>query len=166
MLDKIEIRTRGVVGRDMEKTMRNAVAESWMDVGREFAIKFIPKRFTPAHAIEAEYQPRAGQRKPRGSKEFWGSYFGRKLKKTGSADPFVYSGESRRAARTAFITSTSKGAAVRLKLPHLVQGRSIKYLKDFVKITAQERPVLAEMYDRFLDARLAAIQSNSTTTIS
>ncbi len=47
MIDKIEIRTRGPVGRDMAKAMRQAQADAWLDTGRDFAINNIPNDSRP-----------------------------------------------------------------------------------------------------------------------
>lgn len=153
MLGLVKIQERGAVGRKMIATMNAAKKEAWLVTGREFATQNVPKRFTQEFAQEAGYSPRAGQNLPRGSKIFWGSYFGRKLRKFGHADPFVWSGETRRNARTARITNTAKGAPI--SLPDARKINYIpKYAAEFVRVTQREGTELAVVFDRALDQRL------------
>jgi len=153
MMGLVKIQERGIVGRKMLSGFRAAMAASWSETGRDFAANNIPRRFTSAHAVEAGYSPRAGQNLARGSKLFWGSYFGRKLRKFGHADPFVWSGETRRNARTARLTANSKG--VRVSLPDARKlNFNPKYAAEFVSITAREATSIGTAFDNRLNDHL------------
>lgn len=162
-IDRIEISTRGPVGRGMRRQMNAAQKVVWAAGGREFAINNIPRRFTAEHAAEANYSPRAGQREPRGSKAFWKSYFGRKLRYKGTSDPFVWSGATRRNARIASVSATSKSAAVRLPSARKLNFHP-RYAAEFRRVTVRERLEFAKSYDRNLDQELA--RQNESQTIS
>jgi len=153
MLGLVKIKERGPVGRKMASSFRAALKESWNETGRSFAANNIPRRFTREHAKEANYSPRAGETMPRNSKMFLGSYTGRKIRKFGHSDPFVWSGETRRNARSARLTSTGKG--VRVSLPDARKlNYNPRYAAEFVRITAREGVEVGVVLDKALDSRL------------
>jgi len=153
MMGLVKIQERGAVGRKMAAAFNAALKESWGETGRAFAANNIPRRFTREHAQEANYSPRAGENISRSSKLFWGSYTGRKVRKFGHNDPFVWSGETRRNARSARLTATGKG--VRVSLPDARKlNYNPRYAAEFVAITTREGVEVGVVLDKALDARL------------
>lgn len=92
--------------------MRKSLARSWAVAGRFFHANLRDRRFTLEHAKKAGYAPRKGQQQGIGTKAFFRSYTGRKLKRFGHMRPLEWSGETRKAVRMANISSTSNGARV------------------------------------------------------
>lgn len=145
MIDKIEVQFRGTFGFGTKRQLNASTKEAWRRTGLDFAINHIPRRFTSEWATIANYQPRSGQNLPRGSKQFWRSYFGRKLKYKKTGDPFVWSGETRRNARIANVSATANAATIRLPSARRLNFHP-KYAADFRRIPAQERQEIAQLY--------------------
>lgn len=153
MIGRIEIKSRGAVGRNMRRVMNNAQKAAWHETGKSYATNNVPKRFTPEFARIANYSPRSGQTLARGSKGFWSSYFGRKLRKFGHADPFVFSGQTRRNARIASVSSTSKGTSVRLPGTGRINFHP-KYAAEFRSIIPSVQTEIVKTLDDNLDREL------------
>lgn len=95
-----------------KKEIRASLKKSWENAGRFFHLNLRDKRFTREHALKAGYAPRKGEASGTGSKGFFKSYTGRKLRRFGHTRPLEFTGETRSAMRAASITSTSNGAKV------------------------------------------------------
>jgi hypothetical protein len=143
----------------MRAVMRAAQKAAWLDVAKSFAANNVPQRFTSSFASEANYSHRSGQELPRGSKQFWRSYFGRKIRKFGHADPFVWSGDTRRAARVATVSSTSNGASIRLPGTGRINYKP-KYAAEFRRIIPREANEIGKLFDARLDVYLRESRSN------
>lgn len=153
MLETVKIQTRGPVGRDLMPAMTAAKKAAWHATGIEFATNHVDQRFTAAWGREAGYSPRSGQNMQRGTKWFNNTYFGRKIRKFGHADPFVWSGETRRNARLAMVGSSGTGATVRLPSVTRINYHP-KLALEFRKIIPREAQQLGEFFDAKLDANL------------
>lgn len=95
-----------------KKEMRASLKESWANAGKFFHLNMRDKRFTKEHAMKAGYALRKGEESGIGTKAFFRSYTGRKLKKFGHTRPLEFSGRTRAAVRAANISSTSNGGKV------------------------------------------------------
>lgn len=115
-IQKIVIREKGAVPRAMAKYHRMAAKEGYRSAGVLFHETMRAKRFTWEHGIAAGYRKRAGEELPWGSKAFWLSYFGRKLRSQHTKDPFVYSGTTRRRAQTVNMVIVRDAARLKYQL--------------------------------------------------
>lgn len=148
--------------RTVPRALRSVITQgrksSWKATGRHFHTNHRHLRFTASHAKRARYYKRKGEGMPFGSKAFWRSYTGRKLRKYGHMKPLYKTGETERMTRTAAISSTSKG--VKIKYPgarkfNLRHPRSrIEMNNEFRRIAPYEIPTLGRVYERDLDQRL------------
>lgn len=163
-IDKIVIKERGATPRRMRRAFNNASKQSWNEAGLYFHQTYRPKRFTVAHGKEAGYRPRSGDELPFGSKQFWRSYVGRKLKYKHTRAPLVWSGQTRRAVQAARISTTSQGASVRYSGARVLNFHP-DLAKEFRRIIPREARQLGRIYDRGLDRRLNADKSEETKTV-
>ena len=149
-IPRIQIVDRGAVPRAMLKYHRAAMAAGYRASAIEFDYKFRPLRFTVEHAKAADYPKPAGLRHPYGSKAFWASYYGRKLKKTGEALPWVKSGETRNRAKVPTLAVTSKRAQLKYRVNRL------NYLPGapaaFSRVLPAEAQALGQVFKRAYDA--------------
>jgi hypothetical protein len=95
-----------------KKEIRASLKTSWYNAGKFFHLNLRDKRFSKEHAMKAGYTLRKGEASGTGTKDFFRSYTGRKLKKFGHTRPLEFTGETRAAVRTASISSTSNGGKV------------------------------------------------------
>lgn len=158
MLETVKIETRGPVGRNFLPLFRAASKRAWNETGKEFASNHIDKRFTAAWGREANYSPRSGQNLPPGTKGFFNTYFGRKIRQFGHGDPFVWSGETRRNARAVFVSSSGNGATVRLPAATRINYHP-KLALEFRRIIPREATELGQFYDRQLNTHLQNVQN-------
>lgn len=148
-IKRITITERGPVPRRMAKHHRAASRAGYQAAAEYHHIEHTPKRFTVAHGREANYQPRAGQQFPFGSKMFWGSYYGRKLKggrgREATSAPLVWSGRTRERARVTTITVTAN----RGQLRYNVNALSFKVFpqEEFRRILPRELTRLGQVFD-------------------
>lgn len=157
---KFEIKTRGATPRTLRKANTVATKEGWQETGLFFHTDMSDARFTHKHATLAGYAKRTKK------------YESTKLKKFGHTNPLEFSGDTRRRARTANITSTSKGVSVRypglnkLNFRNLKARIPINMADEFRRVTQPEATTLAGVFDRALDRRLASFQESTSTTVS
>ncbi|QEF98151.1 hypothetical protein Mal15_21990 [Stieleria maiorica] len=83
------------VGRSLRQAYVAASEPAWKDTGQDFHVRYRPKRFTHAHATEAGYAKRKTK------------YVREKFRRYGHTYPLVKTGEARRLAATARITTRS-----------------------------------------------------------
>jgi hypothetical protein len=143
---KYTIKDRGATPRGMRKAMNASTKQSWFDAGLFFHDQLRDKRFTHAHATKAGYADRSR------------NYERRKLKQKGHTNPLQYSGTTRRAIRTASITSTSKTASVRYPGARVFNFRNPKsqanMVVEFTTVLADEANQIAQVFDKSLDRKL------------
>lgn len=160
----ITVRDRGNVPRNMKKAFNAAAKAAWFQTAKHFHSEMRDARFTPSHATEAGYTARKGQNLPQGSKAWKRSYYGRKFSSQkhgggiGKADPLVFTGNTRRAVRTASITSTSKGGKAAYSGARVFNFRhpksKVNMADEFRRITPRESIKLAFQFDKYLDESL------------
>lgn len=142
----IEITDRGPTPRRWAKVYTAAARDAWLEAATYFHKTYTPRRFTEAHAKAAGYALRAGQDAVYGSKRFWNSYFGRKIRYKGHRKPLVWSGNTERAAKTATISSTTKRASIRFPGVRVLNWKP--HLRDeFTRILPEEAVQLGVKYD-------------------
>lgn len=96
-----------------KKEIRASLKTSWYNAGKFFHLNLRDKRFTKEHALKAGYTLRKGEASGTGTKDFFRSYIGRKLKRFGHTRPLEFTGETRAAVQAyASISSTSNGGRV------------------------------------------------------
>lgn len=154
----ITVRERGPVPRGMRKAFNAASKRAWADVGVYFHEHLREARFTEEHARAVGYTRRRGEAMPRGTKAFRRSYTGRKLQRFGHTRPLEFTGDTRRAMRTATLAPTSKGVKVRYPGARAFNFRhpqsQVRMNEEFRRLTHAETMLLAEVYDRQLDLYL------------
>lgn len=146
------IRDRGPTPRGMRKAFNQASKPAWHTTGVHFHTTMADDRFTQRHAVAAGYAPRKKR------------YNFRKFKAKGHTRPLEYSGEARRAAKAATISSTSGMVRVRYPGTRVFNFRhpksEVNMVKEFTTVLPGEANELAAVYDRDLDGRLK--QSNES----
>ncbi len=163
-IDKVVIQERGAVPRNLRKAFNASSKSSWSVTGLYYHEKLRPKRFTVAHGREAGYRPRQGDNLPFGSKAFWRSYVGRKLRYKYTRAPLVWSGTTKRAVRMARIAATSQGAQVRYSGARVLNFNP-DIAAEFRKILPSEGRQLGRIYDAELNRKLNADNTTRETSI-
>ena len=152
----IVIRERGNVPRSMAKQHRQASREAYQRIAEEHHRENTPKRFTVEHGQAAGYQKRSGEALAFGTKAFWGSYTGRKLRKYGHMLPLVFTGETRNRARMATIVVTTNRGQLRYQVNALNFNPWTR--DEFTRLTTAEVYSLGQIweavYNRVLDKDL------------
>jgi hypothetical protein len=153
----------GGMGRNIAALHREAAKGAYAAAGEDYHRELRPKRFTKEHAAEAQYKPRAGETLQWGSKAFWRSYTGRKLKKYGHTLPLVFSGRTRDRAQMATITSTSNRGQIRYQVNAL---NFIPWAQaEFVKVLPRELDYLGQRFDFHYDRIFNRPPPQKITTI-
>lgn len=161
-INKITIKERGATPRGMARAYNKAAKKSYHAAISYFHQTYRAKRFTVAHARAAGYALRQGENVPYGSKEFWRSYTGRKLRKFKHRSPLKYTGQTERRARTVNITATSKQGKGRYSLPAL----NYRNLGDeFRRVLPHEARQLGRIYDQTLNVEIKNDREQTTRTI-
>lgn len=157
MLGHIKIEERGITPRRLAKAVREANKEEWRILAETFHTKFTPARFTEEHAKKAGYRKRSGEDGRFGTKAFWKSYIGRKIRQKKHRDPLVWSGETkRRAERMVGIVPTSKGVTLRYNLNVL---NYIPWARaEFARILPEETAVLTQQFNANIARRINGMQ--------
>lgn len=153
----------GGMGRAVAQLHREAAKGAYAAAGEDYHRELRPKRFTREHAAEAGYKPRAGEHLVWGSKEFWKSYTGRKLKKYGHTLPLVFSGRTRDRAKMATITSTSNRGQIKYAVNAL---NFIPWAREeFIKLLPREIDYLGQRFDFHYDRIFNRPPPTKTKTI-
>jgi hypothetical protein len=149
----IRITERGPVPRALKKYHRAASKSAYNSAGIEYHTVLRPLRFTRAHAIEAKYRPRAGEQFPFGSKAFWRSYVGRKLRggpgRPGTNLPLVWTGRTRERAQMVSLQVFSTRVDARYALNQL--NRIPWAQEEFRRILPRELTHLGQVFDAEYD---------------
>lgn len=151
---RVSVKERGAVPRRLKAIYTQSSRESWRETGIYFHTTYRPRRFTTAHAKEAGYAPRSGENLTYGTKEFWRSYTGRKIRIKKHRRPLEWSGESRRAVQSASIVTTSNQARIKYRGARVFNFRRLN--SEFTKVIPSEAKQLGRIYDRNLDRRMKA----------
>jgi hypothetical protein len=162
-IDKITIKERGPTPRGLRKAFNAASKSSWSATGLYFHERYRPNRFTVAHGKEAGYRPRQGDNLPYGSKEFWRSYVGRKLRKYNTRAPLVFTGRTKRLTQMARISATSNAASVRYSGANTLNFHP-DLAAEFRKIIPKEARQLGRIYDSGLTRKLKEDQTETVRT--
>lgn len=144
------IKYTGLMPSDIGKAAWNKIVKlAFFKVGEFWHKHFRAKHFTHAGAREYGYQKRKGEELPRGSKKFWRTYTGIKLRKHGHTFPLVFSGTSRTLTDIMVVKNTSKGASVKLgrarALNFRPKGGRINMVDEMTRISPAEGAVLVEV---------------------
>lgn len=173
-IKRITITERGPVPRRMAKYHRAASKAGYQAAAEYHHRVHTPKRFTVAHGREANYRPRSGENLPYGSKAFWRSYYGRKLKgqtggskiwylrdviREGTAAPLVWTGETRHRARVTTISVTANRANLRYNVNAL--SYRVFPQEEFRRIIPRELAKLGQVFD---DTYNKAFNDNNEVT--
>ncbi len=154
----VTIRDRGTVPRGMQKQFNAASTKAWFDVGVYFHQHLRDKRFTEEHARAVGYTRRKGEAIPRGTKAFRKSYTGKKFSAHGHTRPLEFTGETRRAMKTANVDAKTKGVKVKYAGARAFNFRhpksQIRMTDEFRRLSTEEIQLLADVYDRQLDLYL------------
>lgn len=151
------------VARGMMKALTEAKREAWRAVGEHFHSTMRDKRFTTEHARKAGYYLRKGEGMPQDSKRWRASYTGRKFATHGHTRPLEFSGDTRRAVRTARITFTGNGTRIAYPGARTFNFRNkasrIRMNEEFRRVTREEQVELAGVFDRRLEQVLQRLQA-------
>jgi hypothetical protein len=147
---------------------RTVLTGAWMDVGTWWHKEIRPKHFTTAGGTEYGYTPRSGERGSPGRKGFKATYTGRKLKKYGHTRPLELTGESKQATAASYdILPKSDGVRITMNAPRLQfrnRNSSINMADELTRVTSAERALLVRIHNRSMEARLRAVQTQTTKT--
>jgi hypothetical protein len=151
----IGIRDRGPIGRGLKAGFRAASKKSWYRTTLHFHAKMRDKRFDPAHQKAAGFAMRKGEGLAKGSKAYERSYTGIKEAKFGHTRALERTGDTRKAVRTANISSTSNGGKASYPGASTFSYRHprsrIRMQDEFRRILPSEAEELAGVYDAGLD---------------
>jgi len=157
----VPTRERAKVAMGLRNAFNAASKEAWRVTGNYFHENMRDDRFTPEHAIKAGYYKRKGQNYRPSMKVFGQYYYGRKWLSAkhgggkGKANPLEFSGDTRRAVRTARIEATRYGVRVIYAGARVFNFRHpksrIRMNEEFTRLTMDEQRKLAEVYDAELD---------------
>jgi len=165
MLDRVTIKERGAVPRGMRKVHNQASKKAWYATARRFHVEHRDDRFTKSHARKANYKKRSGERPGQSPV----GYTARKKRKFGHTRPLEFSGETRRAVRSANIVATSKGGRVKYagarKLNFRNPHSDIDMAAEFRRLIPEEIEDMAKHYDDILDRELNADNTTNTERI-
>jgi len=145
------------------------VEPSWVPPLIQWKRDFRPVHFTARGFNLYGYTPRKGQDAPRGSKSFWQSYFGQKLRKMKHSLPLVYTGELRDATAQGYVRAT--GRSGRYVMPGAQKanfrywGSSINMRDELTRVTASERRDMVRTMDREMIRRLRGAKTVIQRTI-
>jgi hypothetical protein len=115
----ITITERGATPRILKSELNRVTRACLEQVANYWHRHFRAKHFTAAGAREYGYAKRRGEELGQGSKAFWHSYTGRKLRKYGHKRPLVLSGVSEALTLMRDVRVTGKRARVVLHAPAL-----------------------------------------------
>jgi len=174
VISAIVVKERGPTPGLMKREFNRLSKAAWIFAGKQFHANFTSKRFTPEHAVKARYAKRKGQGMPRGSRQFARSYYGRKLRSDkgggrGQADPLVFTGQSKRAARFPSVNSTKSRVRIRYKTPTFNRRHPrsrVRMSEEFRRVLPEEKRQIAAWYDEELDRQLADVTTTKTTRIT
>lgn len=109
---------KGAIAAFGRRAVNQVVREAFAAAGEEWAVEYVDKHFTAAGAKEYGYRARYGRNARPGSKIF-AKYAGKAEREAGAMLPNVWSGETRRNARTFRVVAraTSKLAYAHIRLP-------------------------------------------------
>lgn len=145
---EISRRLRGEFGR--------AKKGAFLTMGAYWHQHFRKRHFATVAYREYDYAPRKGDELPFGSREFWRSYVGRKLRKMGHRLPLVYSGASRTLAKIRDVRATSKGGRIMIHAPTLnlrPKGGRINLREEMARISPREWQKMLRVCGRELNRR-------------
>lgn len=162
-ISKIEIRERGATPRGLGRAFRAAAKEAYKAAIEHFHQEMRPLRFTAAHGKEAQYRLRKGEELPYGSKAFWRSYTGRKVRKFGHKRPLEFTGFTKRQSRMVTITSTSNQGKGRYNVRVLNFHPDLA--AEFRRILPREAKQMGRVFDARLDKRLDADRVTTTKVV-
>jgi hypothetical protein len=155
---RITIKERGNVPRKMQTAFTAAKRVAWEETGKHFHRHNRDARFTSEHADKAGYTRRKGEGMSRSSKEYRRSYTGRKEARFGHTRPLELTGETRRLARSAMVTGTTKAVQIKYSGARKFNFRhpksQINMSREFRTVAAYEVPALAQVFDSSLDQAL------------
>lgn len=146
---EIATRLRGAFNRAKKGAFQKA-GEHWHRAFRK-------RHFHPMAYREYGYTPRKGDELPFGTKQFWRSYTGRKLRKMRHRLPLVWSGETRRLSRMRDVRATSKGGRVTIRARKLnlrPRGGRINMAAEMKAVSEREQAELLKVFGRKLNATL------------
>lgn len=145
-ITRVTITERGPVPRKMAKQHRQASRQAYQAIAEKHHQENTAKRFTREHALAAGYRKRGGEEHPFGSKAFWNSYTGRKLKKRGHMLPLVNTGTTRDRARMATITVTTNRGQLKYQVNALNYQPWTR--EEFTRILPAEAKALGQHWDQ------------------
>ncbi len=139
----------------MKSAFNAASKTAWYAAALHFHTEFRDRRFEEDHQRAAGFALRKGQGMARGSKAYRRSYTGRKEARRGHTRALEFTGDTRKAVRSASISSTSnrgraayRGAS---KFSFRHPKSRIRMQDEFRRLLDSEITELAEVYDRELD---------------
>jgi hypothetical protein len=163
-ITRVTIRDRGATPRRLQKVYTAGSKTAWSDSAKYFHATYRPKRFTQAHGLAAGFKPRSGDNLAFGSRAFWRSYVGRKLRLKKHRHPLEWSGRTREGSKFANIVTTRVSA--RIKYPNVRVLNFKPGLQDeFRRLLKPEARQLGRVYDGSLNRALKADKATETRTI-
>lgn len=151
----VAIRDRGPIGRGLKAGFNAASKTSWFRTAVYFHSQLRERRFDPQHQEAAGFAKRKGQGIPKASKAYRRSYTGKKESRFGHTRALELTGDTRRAMKSASISSTSNrgraaySGASKFSFRH--PKSRIRMHDEFRRLLDGEIIELAQVYDEELD---------------
>jgi len=165
------IRYGGAIAAFMSKRDWNQqiIEPSWTPPLLKWKRDFRPIHFTDRGFHRYGYTPRKGQNLPRGSKAFWRSYFGQKLRRKKHSLPLVWSGELRDVTDRGYIRATGKSGKYVMpgaqKANFRAVGSSVYMREELTRVIPAEQRAMAREMDREMVRRLRGAKTVIQKTI-
>jgi len=166
---KFVLHYEGAVPEGLKRHLPKIQKEALAAMGFYWHDHFRAKHFLPSGAVEYGYTPRKGQGLSTATKEFWGTYMGKKLKYKRHQNPLVWSGESRERTRIRDVRATRNQVRIVLNAPALNfrnPNSNVNMRAEMTTVSAAEQKVLAEVFRRAIAAGIEEIQYSRTVTIA
>ena len=164
-----KISYKGQIPPAMRKRDWNKLIKfTFRKLGEFWPSKMRPKHFTKAGAKEYDYTPRAGEDLPFGTRAFWRSYTGQKLRKYGHTLPLVYSGLSMEQTHRRDIRATSKGVRIVMHAPALNfrhPKSEVDMRAEMTRVSGREETQIMEKADVELNRGLRGFRKAKTRQI-
>lgn len=165
----INVKDRGSVPRRFGKVHTHASRRSWRAAAWNFHEHRRDLRFSAEHGKAAGYSPRKGEQAGLSGKDFWRSYTGKKMRIYGHRRPLEFTGETRKAVRTATITFTSKSARVKYpgaaKLNFRHPKSQVRAADEFRRLIPSDASSMAHAYDQTYDREFRTDTVTETRSI-
>lgn len=173
MIGEIRIKYTGPVPGILARELNRVKKQAWTLVGIWWHgdSRMRAGHFTVAGGRRHGFLPRKGEELPFGSKKYWRSYAGQKMRQHGHQRPLTFSGLSKRLTQIRRIraTATNKKSQCKVILPPGFNRRhpasKIDMRAEVTHITIDEARRLVQMFDSWVGSCIKGIRKTQTKKV-